>query len=90
MNPFLLFVIIAIVLVCIMFYADFFPKCSLCGKIKPRAFFKIHKIFRVLPGYKGNRSACYKCCRKYDIHNIKDLIGVKKIKRNVEINVNLD
>jgi len=85
-----LFLIITVFLLVIMFYADIFPKCSLCNRVKIRAFFKIHKTSGILPGYKGNISVCRKCSRLYNIYNLNDYMKVKNIRKKAEMNVNLD
>jgi len=90
MDIAMLFLIITLSLLAIMFFADIFPKCSLCNRIKFRACFKIHKTAGILPGYKRNKSVCRKCSRLYNIYNLSDYSLVKKIRKKAEMNVHLD
>lgn len=83
------FIIICALLLILGFFTDLFPYCSLCRKIKFRAFFKIHKNLGIKPGYHENMSACKKCCSKYDIRNFQDYEKVSRIKKGIEMNVNI-
>ena len=67
------------------FFPELFPSCSCCRKIKPRPFFKIHRAIGISPGYRGSKSVCTKCCRKYDISTISDLDKVTDIKRKLRL-----
>jgi hypothetical protein len=40
---------------------------------------------RINPGYKGCRSVCTKCCRKYDLKDLNDLDRLMHISRKVKI-----
>ncbi len=85
MNKFLLLVIIFLVILFFLYIPDMFPLCSCCNRKKFRPFFRIHKAVRINPGYKGCRSVCTKCCRKYDLKDLNDLDRLMHISRKVKI-----
>jgi len=80
-----LLAIMTIIVLLFMYLPDIFPVCACCGKKKPRPFFRIHKVVGLSPGYRGNRSVCIKCCRKYGINSLKDLEQVRDIKRRLKL-----
>jgi hypothetical protein len=81
-----IFIIVsAFIAILISFLPELFPSCSCCGKIKPRPFFKIHRAIGISPGYRGSKSVCIRCCRKYDINTIADLDKITDIKRKLKL-----
>lgn len=80
--PFILF---SAVILLLLFLPDLLPRCSCCGKLKPRPFIRIHRPVGLNPGYRGNRSVCIKCCRKYDITALSDLNRLNVIKRQIRL-----
>jgi len=90
MDLHVFFICLFSTLALLMFFSDIFPKCSLCKRIKPRMFFRIHQRTGLLPGYRYSRSVCAGCCRKYDINGIKKLEQLRRIKNKVEMEVYLD
>jgi hypothetical protein len=85
MSIWQLFFILAFIILTFMFLPDIFPNCACCGRKKPRPFFMIHKVVGLSPGYRGNRSVCTKCCRKYGIKSLKDLEQVRSIRRKLKL-----
>jgi hypothetical protein len=85
MSIWQLFLIIAAIILFFMFLPDIFPKCECCGRKKPRPFFRLHKVVGLSPGYRGNKSVCTKCCRRYDIESLKDLDQVRAVKRRLKL-----
>ena len=82
---FCLFILASIILF-VLFIPDIFPRCSCCRKKKLRPFIRIHRAVSINPGYGGSRSVCTKCCRKYDIENLKDLDKLMLVKRKLRLN----
>lgn len=80
--PFILF---SAVILLLLFLPELLPRCSCCGKLKPRPFIRIHRPVGLNPGYRGNRSVCIKCCRKYDITVLSDLDRLNVIKRQIRL-----
>lgn len=85
MRKFLLLIIVFFIILLFLYIPDMFPLCSCCNKKKFRPFFRIHKAVGIHPGYKGCRSVCTKCCRKYDLKDLKDLDRLIHISRKVRI-----
>lgn len=81
----LYFSIIALIILFILFIPDIFPKCSCCHRKKLRPFIRIHRAVSINPGYGGSRSVCAKCCRKYNIEDLKDLDQIIIIKRKLKL-----
>ena len=75
----------AVIAIIISFIPELFPRCACCLRIKPRPFIRIHKAVSLSPGFKGNKSVCTKCCRKYDINNLNDLDKITVIKRKLRL-----
>jgi hypothetical protein len=69
-----------------VFLPDMLPLCGVCGKKKPRPFFRIHTTVSVGPGYRGKKSACRKCCRKYGLWSVQDLTLLQKARRKAKWN----
>jgi hypothetical protein len=80
-----LYLAILAAVIFLLYIPDLFPKCSCCHAKKFRPFFRIHKAVGINPGYGGNRSVCRKCCRKYDIENLKDLDRFISIRNKVKL-----
>lgn len=78
-------IIAASIAIFIAYIPELFPRCSCCEHIKPRPFFRIHRAVGINPGFKGNRSVCIKCCRKYDINSLGDLDKYEIIKRRLRL-----
>jgi len=85
MNLFVLFGVFALILVFVMFFTDIFPRCSICRKIKFRAFIRIHEASSMLPGYRKSKTACRKCCKKYNVSSFKEYQQLYRIKKRLEI-----
>ena len=81
----LLLLIFGLLLLFLLFIPDMFPRCSCCRKYKLRPFIRIHRAVTINPGYGGSRSVCTKCCRQYDIADLKDLDQVLTIRRRVKL-----
>jgi hypothetical protein len=79
------FVILTAAVLLLLFLPDLLPRCSCCGRLKPRPFIRLHKPVGLNPGYGGNRSVCIKCCRKYDISVLSDLDRLNGIKRRLRL-----
>jgi len=77
--------ILASTILFVLFTPDIFPKCSCCQKKKLRPFIRIHRVVSINPGYGGSRSVCTKCCRKYDIEDLKDLDQLILVKRKLKL-----
>lgn len=77
------FIVLAALLLTVLFLPDLLPRCSCCLRLKPRPLFRIHKAVGLNPGYRGYRSVCKKCCRKYDINGLSDLDRLKSIRRRL-------
>lgn len=75
----------AAIAILIAYIPELFPLCSCCEKIKPRPFIRMHRAVSISPGFKGNRSVCIKCCRKYDINNFNDLDKLTVIKKRLKL-----
>jgi hypothetical protein len=84
MDILLLISITITVLAVLSFFNDIFPCCKLCGKIKIRPLFLIHRSRGFLPFYSKSESACKKCCSKYSIETFKRLEQICRIKRKNE------
>lgn len=82
---YILIMISALAAIIITFIPELFPYCSCCQKVKPRFSIKIHKAIGISPGYRGSKSVCTKCCRKYNITSIADLDRVTDIKRKLKL-----
>jgi len=85
MHKLLLIIIVFFVILFFLYLPDLFPSCECCGKKKPRPFFRIHRVVSLSPGYRGCRSVCARCCRKYDLKDLKDLDRLIQINRKVRI-----
>jgi len=81
-----IFFTISALIMFLLFLPDIMPRCSCCGRLKPRPFIRIHRGIGMNPGYRGNRSVCTKCCRKYDIESLSDLDRIADIKRKLRLN----
>jgi len=79
------FCILAFTILFLLFIPDMFPKCSCCLKKKFRPLIRIHMAVSMNPGYGGSRSVCVKCCRKYDIKDLKELDQLIIIKRKLKL-----
>lgn len=77
--------IAAFTAIIISFLPELFPSCGCCHKVKPRPFFKIHMAIGISPGYKGSKSVCHKCCKKYEINTLDDLSRIVDIKRKLKL-----
>lgn len=77
------FILLAVLLLLLLFLPDLLPRCSCCLRLKPRPLIRIHRAVGLNPGYKGYRSVCKKCCRKYDISELSDLDRLKRIRRRI-------
>jgi len=80
-----IFSIIAAIILFFLFLPDIMPRCSCCKKLKLRPFFRIHRVVSINPGYGGCRSVCTKCCRKYNITDIRQLDKIIDIKRKLRM-----
>jgi len=81
-----LFGIVLVFIILFMLYIpDIFPKCSCCRKKKLRPFFRIHRAVSINPGYGGSRSVCTKCCRKYNIEDLKDLDHLILVQKKLKL-----
>lgn len=81
-----LYIMIAAALaIFIAYIPELFPRCACCEKNKPRPFFRIHRAVSISPGFKGNKSVCIKCCRKYEINSLNDLDKLAVIKRRLRL-----
>ena len=78
-------IIAALSAIIIAYLPELFPRCSCCERIKARPFFRLHRAVGISPGFKGNRSVCTKCCRKYDIKDLNDLDKYEVIKRRLRL-----
>lgn len=80
---YLIIIASASIAIFLAYIPELFPRCSCCGKIKPRPFIRIHRAVGISPGFKGNRSVCTKCCRKYEISTLSDLEKINVIKKRL-------
>lgn len=78
-------IIMTVALLLLLFLPDLIPRCSSCNRLKPRTLIRIHKPVGLSPGYRGNRSVCIKCCRKYNISTLSDLDRLDIIKRHIRL-----
>lgn len=85
MSKFALMIIVFFIILFFLYIPDLFPQCSCCGKKKFRFFFRIHKVVGISPGYRGCRSVCRKCCKKYDLKDLSDLDKLMSITRKLKI-----
>lgn len=85
MHIWLYEIILVSLILFLLYIPDIFPECSCCRKKKFRLFFRIHRAVSINPGYGGSRSVCIKCCRKYNIEDLKDLDNLKLIKRKLKL-----
>lgn len=83
----LLIAVVSAIILFRMFLPDLLPRCACCGKLKPRFFIRIHKPVSLHPGYRGTRSVCVRCCRKYDIESLADLERVNRIRRRLKLRI---
>lgn len=87
MNAFELILLITIFFAVIIFLPDIFPKCDCCNTYKPRMLIKIHKTVRIALGYKGLKSICNKCCKKYGLTDYDDYLKLIHSKKIAKINL---
>ena len=87
MSIFTLFMLFATTLLIYMLIPDILPRCSCCGKLKLRTFFRVHKTTGLKPGYSSNKSICKKCCRKYEIDDLDGYYRFDHIRRKVVIDL---
>jgi len=80
-----LFYAISAIILFLLFLPDIMPRCSCCEKLKLRPFIRIHRGVAMNPGYRGNRSVCTKCCRRYNIETLSDLDRIISIKRKLRL-----
>lgn len=85
MRRLLLLIILFLIILFFLYLPELFPLCACCGKKKPRLFFRIHRAVSLNPGYKGCRSVCTKCCRKYDLNDLKELDRLMQVSRKLKI-----
>lgn len=85
MQKLLLLVIVFFVILFFLYIPELFPYCACCRKKKPRPFFRLHKAVGLSPGYRGCRSVCSKCCRKYDLNDFRDLDRFMEVSRKLQI-----
>jgi len=78
-------VIVFFIILFFLYIPELFPLCSCCNKKKFRPFFKIHRAVSINPGYRGCRSVCRKCCRKYDLKDLSDLDKLMHITKKLKI-----
>jgi hypothetical protein len=84
MNGWIIPVSAGMLVLLLLYIPEMFPRCSSCGRIKPRFLFRLHHAIGINPGYKGNRSVCRRCCRQYGITGIKDLYALQEIKKKLK------
>lgn len=77
-------ILLSIILL-MLYIPDIFPECSCCRKKKLRPFFRIHRAVSISPGYGGSRSVCTKCCRKYNIEDLKDLDHLIHVQKKLKL-----
>ena len=82
---YLFIILAAAIAIFIAYIPELFPHCSCCEKVKPRPFIRLHRAVSISPGFKGNRSVCIRCCRKYDIDSLNDLDKLAIIKRRLKL-----
>jgi len=75
----------AAALAVLSFLSDIFPRCKLCGRVKFRPQFSLHRSRGFLPFYSKSESACKKCCSKYGIETFERLEKAYRIKRKSEL-----
>lgn len=84
MHIFLFFTGLAILLLLVLSIPDLYPLCACCHSKKLRPFFKIHKAVSINPGYRGSRSVCRKCSKKFRIDDLSDLDRIIKMRRKIK------
>lgn len=57
-------VAVILLIIYLIFAPEIFPRCSHCGKIKPRSAFLFHITTSMRLSRRGNLSLCKKCCEK--------------------------
>lgn len=85
MNVFQLILLITVFFSIIIFLPDILPKCDCCSTYKPRMFIKIHKTVKITLGYKGVKSICKKCCKKYGLSDYDDYLKLLHSKKLAKI-----
>lgn len=88
-NTYGIMAIIATASAFLLFLPEMMPRCTLCGKYKFRPFFKLHITAGMRPGYSSYRSACRKCCAKFNIHGMIDFDTVRKIRTGIKSRLNV-
>lgn len=85
MQIWICFAAVAFIVMFLLYIPDMFPKCSCCGKKKFKAFFRIHRVVGINPGYSGSRSVCSKCCLEFSIEDLDDLDRLMDIRRKMKL-----
>ncbi len=78
------FIIIGSAIAFVIYFPEIFPKCFLCGKIKFRKCFSLHRDISLSLGRRGSKWVCKKCCRKHDISTLADADKKKELKKRAE------
>ena len=78
--PFVFFAILTF-----LYIPELFHLCTCCKRKKFRLLIRIHKAVSISPGYKGCRSVCKKCCRKYNLNTFDDLQHFISVSKKIRI-----
>jgi hypothetical protein len=54
-----------------------------CKKIKLRPLFKFQKTRGIIPGFRKNKAACRKCCKKYSVNTYKEFEQLERIRKKL-------
>lgn len=78
-------IIVVLIIVFLIYYPYFVPRCNLCNKIKLRSSFLIIKQKSLHITRKGEITICKQCCKKHNLNNYSDYAQLKRIRELIQL-----